>query len=93
MRFVPWLAPPPGDCLKSVKPILFLTGLFTAAVLQAVAPAPDLTANPEATARPRDPKLPTVFIAGDSTAAKNNGDPIQGWGEPFHDYFVSETWQ
>jgi lysophospholipase L1-like esterase len=87
MRFVPWLAPPPGDCLKSVKPILFLTGLFTAAVLQAVAPAPDLTANPEATARPRDPKLPTVFIAGDSTAAKNNGDPIQGWGEPFHDYF------
>ena len=87
MRFVPWLAPPPGDCLKSVKPILLLTGILTAAVLQAVAPAPDLTANPEATARPRDPKLPTVFIAGDSTAAKNNGDPIQGWGEPFHDYF------
>jgi lysophospholipase L1-like esterase len=53
----------------------------------AVVPAPDSGANPEATARLRDPKLPTVFIAGDSTAAKNNGAPIQGWGEPFHDYF------
>lgn len=52
-----------------------------------VAPAPDMVSNPEATARPLDPKLPSVFIAGDSTAAKNNGDPIQGWGEPFHDYF------
>jgi lysophospholipase L1-like esterase len=28
-----------------------------------------------------------VFIASDSTAAKNNGRPIQGWGEPFRDYF------
>ena len=31
--------------------------------------------------------LPTLFIAGDSTAARNNGNPIQGWGEPFADYF------
>jgi lysophospholipase L1-like esterase len=28
-----------------------------------------------------------VFVAGDSTAAKNNGKPIQGWGVPFADYF------
>ena len=53
----------------------------------AVVPAPDLSANPISTAAPRDPNLPTVFIAGDSTAAKNDGKPIQGWGEPFHDYF------
>lgn len=36
-----------------------------------------------------DPALPTIFIAGDSTAARNNGDPIQGWGVPFADYFDS----
>ena len=29
------------------------------------------------------PGVPTIFIAGDSTAAKNNGKPHQGWGEPF----------
>lgn len=50
-------------------------------------PAPDLPSNPAATINPLDPALPTIFIAGDSTAAKNNGDPIQGWGLPFADYF------
>ena len=53
----------------------------------AQAPAPDLVANPAATAAPLNPALPTLFIAGDSTAAKNKGDPIQGWGVPFADYF------
>ena len=33
------------------------------------------------------PGLPTLFIAGDSTAARNNGAPVQSWGEPFADYF------
>lgn len=51
------------------------------------APAPDLVVDPAAEARPLDPALPTLFIAGDSTAAKNNGNPIQGWGVPFADYF------
>ena len=51
------------------------------------APAPDLTANPAATVNALDPVLPTIFIAGDSTAAKNNGNPTQGWGVPFADYF------
>ncbi len=50
-------------------------------------PAPDLKANPAAEAAPLDTKLPTLFIASDSTAAKNNGNPIQGWGVPFADYF------
>jgi lysophospholipase L1-like esterase len=37
--------------------------------------------------KPIDPKLPTVFVASDSTAAKNNGAPLQGWGVPFAEYF------
>ena len=50
-------------------------------------PAPDLSVNPAAAIAPLDPALPSLFIAGDSTAAKNNGNPIQGWGVPFADYF------
>ena len=53
----------------------------------AQAPAPDLNANPAATVTALNPALPTIFIAGDSTAAKNNGNPTQGWGVPFADYF------
>jgi lysophospholipase L1-like esterase len=34
-----------------------------------------------------DTALPTLFIAGDSTAARNSGAPLQGWGEPFAGYF------
>ncbi len=49
--------------------------------------APDLAANPAATAAPLNPALPSLFVASDSTAAKNNGNPIQGWGVPFADYF------
>ncbi len=49
--------------------------------------APDLKANPAAEVQKLNPALPTLFIAGDSTAAKNNGNPIQGWGVPFADYF------
>ncbi len=50
-------------------------------------PAPDLAVNPAAAIAPLNPARPTLFIAGDSTAAKNNGNPIQGWGVPFADYF------
>src|SRR5690606_3878896 len=31
--------------------------------------------------------LPTLFIAGDSTAARGSGDEQQGWGVPFARYF------
>ncbi|HEY2760417.1 MAG TPA: rhamnogalacturonan acetylesterase [Pirellulales bacterium] len=34
-----------------------------------------------------DPKLPTLFIAGDSTAAKNNDADHRGWGAVLVDYF------
>ena len=43
-------------------------------------PAPDLSANPAVATPPLNPALPTLFIAGDSTAAKANGQPVQGWG-------------
>ncbi len=52
-----------------------------------VTPAPDLVINPASTGHPRDPGLPTVFVAGDSTAAKGSGEAQQGWGVPFADYF------
>ena len=53
----------------------------------AQAAAPDLATNPAAEGGPLDAKLPTIFVAGDSTAARNNGNPIQGWGVPFAAYF------
>jgi len=38
--------------------------------------------------QPRDAKLPTLWIAGDSTAAKAPATAgHQGWGEPFPSYF------
>jgi lysophospholipase L1-like esterase len=32
------------------------------------------------------PKLPSIFVAGDSTAAKGSGQ-VQGWAVPFAEYF------
>jgi lysophospholipase L1-like esterase len=51
------------------------------------APAPDLTNNPASVAPVRNPALPAIFIAGDSTAARGAGARQQGWGVPFADYF------
>ncbi len=51
------------------------------------APAPDLKANPAPRVALLDPTLPTLFIAGDSTAARGRGVTQQGWGVPFADYF------
>lgn len=48
---------------------------------QTPTPAPDLANNPRPAATPLDPALPTLFIAGDSTAARP-----QGWGVPFAEY-------
>ncbi|HVS54519.1 MAG TPA: rhamnogalacturonan acetylesterase [Opitutaceae bacterium] len=52
-----------------------------------VAPPPDLAKNPAPVLAPLDPKLPTIFIAGDSTAARGKGEHQQGWAVPFADYF------
>jgi lysophospholipase L1-like esterase len=40
-------------------------------------------------ATPRDAR-PTVFIAGDSTAAPSSGATHQGWGVPFAEYLAPE---
>lgn len=69
-----------------IPPVRFAAFLLPL-LASAQAPAPDLAANPAAGPGALNPALPTLFIAGDSTAAKNNGNPIQGWGVPFADYF------
>jgi rhamnogalacturonan acetylesterase len=61
------------------------------AVGQAPAPATD----PAASAHPplptaKDPKLPTLYLVGDSTVRNGKGDGANGqwgWGEPLVDYF------
>src|SRR5881296_109655 len=35
---------------------------------------------------PINPNLPTIFVAGDSTA-NNNANGARGWGDPFISYF------
>ena len=54
---------------------------------ETVANPPDLSVNPESVRPELDPGLPTIFVAGDSTAAKGKGEQQQGWAEPFKDYF------
>jgi lysophospholipase L1-like esterase len=70
-----------------MRPFLLLALLSPLAGLIAQTPAPDLASNPAAQAGGLNPALPTIFIAGDSTAARNHGNPTQGWGVPFADYF------
>ena len=50
-------------------------------------PAPDLATNPPSRAMPSSTNLPTIFIAGDSTAARGTGEAQQGWAVPFANYF------
>jgi len=66
--------------------LLFLTSAL-AAFAQTTAPAPDLKKNPAPPAARLNPALPSLFIAGDSTAARGRGATQQGWGVPFADYF------
>jgi lysophospholipase L1-like esterase len=68
----------------------FILALFASGPLafaQNSTPAPDLASNPAPQAGALNPALPTIFIAGDSTAAKGRGETQQGWGVPFADYF------
>src|SRR5262245_38160266 len=61
--------------------------LAAGAIASAQTPAPDLKSNPASAAPKIDPALPTIFIAGDSTAARGRGEKQQGWAVPFADYF------
>ena len=49
--------------------------------------APDLAQNPPPARPTINPSLPSIFIAGDSTAARGAGERQQGWGVPFATYF------
>src|SRR6185312_11992706 len=69
--------------LPKILALLLPLSLFA----QTPPPAPDLAVNPAATVNSLNPALPTIFVASDSTAAKNDGKPIQGWGVPFASYF------
>lgn len=63
---------------QPTNPMRTLCFLALAAVAFAQTPAP--------TPPPLNPALPTIFIAGDSTAARGRGETQQGWGVPFADY-------
>ncbi len=52
--------------------------------------APDLTSNPPPALVLAHPELPTIFVAGDSTAARGAGAMQQGWAVPFTNYFDPE---
>ncbi len=51
------------------------------------APPPDLASNPPPDAPVINAERPTIFVAGDSTAARGAGAEQQGWGVPFAAYF------
>lgn len=48
---------------------------------------PDLKSHRPPRMQVNNPALPTIFIAGDSTAARGAGENQQGWAVPFADYF------
>lgn len=54
------------------------------------APAPDLAANPPPQTQLQFSNLPSIFVAGDSTAARGAGLTQQGWAVPFTNYFNPE---
>jgi lysophospholipase L1-like esterase len=78
---------PPGAGLR----VGVLAFLSAGGFLHSQTPAPDLKQRPDspvlAQPVPRDPRLPTIWVAGDSTAAVGTGDTQQGWAVPFADYF------
>ena len=68
--------------IRLVRYAAFLLSLCVCAQVS----TPDPAVNPSAENRTADPALPTLFIAGDSTAAKGSENAM-GWGVPFADYF------
>src|SRR5471032_2005695 len=76
--------------MKKFPLLLPIALLLTFGALRAQTKAPDLApASTAPVVAPLDPKLPTIFVAGDSTAAVGAGEAQQGWAVPFADYFDS----
>src|ERR1043165_5086876 len=69
-----------------MKTLLSVLALTAAAFAQSVPASNSDTTPPPAAAR-LNPALPTLWIAGDSTAARGRGAAQQGWGVPFAGYF------
>ena len=74
-------------CIVVAAAIVLVTAGCTSLQKKGTTQAPDLATNPPPQIVVRNPKLPSIFIAGDSTAAKGAGEEQQGWGVPFADYF------
>lgn len=49
--------------------------------------APDIAVDSTAREGRSEEGRPAIFIAGDSTAARSSDPDVQGWGEPFANYF------
>jgi lysophospholipase L1-like esterase len=75
---------PSSPARLSVLVLLFWPFLLSA---QPATPGPDLSQNPAPTRTHLDAALPTLWVAGDSTAARGRGDTQQGWAVPFANYF------
>jgi lysophospholipase L1-like esterase len=79
----------------SMRKLAALALMAFAALLTAQTQAPVVSTDPGATVRPplplpRDPKLPTLFLVGDSTVRNGRGNGAGGqwcWGEPLADLF------
>ncbi|MFP4540840.1 MAG: rhamnogalacturonan acetylesterase [Opitutales bacterium] len=70
-----------------MRPSLLRLCLLAFGATRLLANPPDLAENPASAQGELAPDRPTLFIAGDSTAAKGKGAQQQGWAEPFKDYF------
>jgi lysophospholipase L1-like esterase len=72
---------------RSAKVVLVAATLFTLIFLPAGFAQDQNSKQAVATDRtPNNPKLPTIFVVGDSTA-NNHANGALGWGDPFISYF------
>lgn len=75
----------------SVAAFLFI--VYSVVYAQGVYDGPNVAASKESVRQmpvPANPKLPTLFLIGDSTVRNGHGDGANGqwgWGEPLADYF------
>jgi lysophospholipase L1-like esterase len=80
---------------KKMTPLLWVLGnlalMMALGWLSGIAQAQDANANPRRPLpEPADPKLPALFLIGDSTVRNGQGDGANGqwgWGEPLVAYF------
>jgi rhamnogalacturonan acetylesterase len=74
---------------KPLHPAALLAAFVILCLLPGMSSAQNAAPTPppqSADKHPADPKLPTLFVVGDSTA-NNNAGGARGWGDPFVSYF------